>query len=149
MAVNEEDQLLQELAYALRRGREQRPYDNRSPARDDARADVEFVREALLEAGLVSPPLVRAGYSDKYGQVYVERIGNTGFPDPDEPVAVIRGQDRLAHTLMAHYLQLSTGEGVPSGQWESVARQVHRFFTWQQENPDKVRTPGTVTSKDD
>lgn len=50
MAVNEEDQL-QELAHALRKDREERPYDNRSPVRDDVRADVEFVRETLLKMG--------------------------------------------------------------------------------------------------
>lgn len=149
MAVNKEDQQLQELAYALRKDREERPYDNRSPVRDDARADVEFVRETLLEMGLLSPPLIRAGRSDKYGQVYVEHIGNSGFPDPDEPIALIRAQDRLAHLLMVHYLQLSAGPTIPPEQWKSVARQAHLFFNWQDVNQDKVRTPGTVRSKDD
>lgn len=141
--MNKRDEL-QELAYRLRKDREARPHDNRSPVRDDALADIEFVRDALLEAGLVSPPLIRAGRSDKYGQVYVERIGNTGFSDPDEPVALIRAQDRLAHHLMCEYLQRSSAIGVPREQWQSVARQAHLFFNWQEENPDKVRTPGTT-----
>lgn len=148
MAVNREDEL-QKLAYALRKDREARGYDNRSPVRNDALMDVEFVLNALMEAGLVSPALIRAGRSNKYGQVYVERIGNTGFSDPDEPVALIRAQDRLAHTVMVYYLQLSAAASVPPGQFESVARQVHLFMNWQEANRDKVRTPGTtVRSKD-
>lgn len=88
--------------------------------------------------------LIRAGYSDKYGQVYVERIGNTGFPDPDEPVALMRAQDRLTHRLMVYYHALSVEAHVPTKQWESVARQVYRFIDWQERNREKLRTPGTV-----
>jgi hypothetical protein len=142
MAVNETK--LQGISYALRKDREARSYDNRSPIRDDALADVEFVREALLEAGLVSPPLIRAGWSDKYGQVYVERIGNTGFPDANEPVALMRAQDRLTHRLMVYYHALSAEAHVPSAQMESVERQVHGFINWQEANRDKVRTPGAT-----
>lgn len=114
------------------------------PVRNDALAEVEFVLDALLEAGLVSPSLIRAGHSDKYGQVYVERVGNTGFSDPEEPVALIRAQDDLALKVMVLYLQLSAAGGVPQEQFESVARQVHCFTNWQEANRDKVRTPGTT-----
>jgi hypothetical protein len=88
--------------------------------------------------------LVRAGRSDKYGQVWVERVGSTGFPDPDEPVALMRAQDRLAHRLMQLYLSLSVTAGVPREQIESVRRQITAFREWREANRDKVRTPGRV-----
>jgi len=94
-----------------------------------------------------APPasdLVRAGYSDKYGQVYVERIGNTGFPDPDEPVALLRAQDKLAQKAIAFYHRLSASHRVTPEQRESVTRQVERFAAWAKANPTKMRLPGSA-----
>jgi hypothetical protein len=88
--------------------------------------------------------LVRAGYSDKYGQVYVERVGNTGFPDPDEPVALLRAQDKLAQKAIAFYHRLSASHRVTPEQRESVTRQVERFAAWAKANPTKMRLPGSA-----
>lgn len=86
---------------------------------------------------------VRAGCSDKYGQVYVERIGNTGFPDPDEPIALLRGQDKHAWAAMRFYKSLIDNDpGVSYEQRQSVARQCYRFQLFRDNNPDKMRTPG-------
>jgi hypothetical protein len=88
---------------------------------------------------------LRAGLSDKYGQVYVERVGNTGFSDPTEPVAVFRAQDRLALAVLHAYLgELRADPAVPVSQIESVERQAAAFEEWRREHPEKVRTPGTV-----
>jgi hypothetical protein len=91
----------------------------------------------------VKSDLIRAGYSDKYGQVYVERVGNTGFPDADEPVALLRAQDRLAQKAIAFYYRLTANHHrVTPEQLASVARQVQRFVAWSQANPTKMRLPG-------
>jgi hypothetical protein len=81
--------------------------------------------------------MIRAGSSDKYGQVYVERVGNTGFPDPDEPVALLRAQDRHALAAMA----------TPDAQRQSVATQVYRFQEFRIAHPEKLRTPGVAPAR--
>jgi hypothetical protein len=89
--------------------------------------------------------LYHAGVSDKYGNVYVEKVGNlNGFDDQTEPVVVLRARDDLAMQAMVHYLQLCMGtDGVPARQVESVKRQVTRFSKWRKFNPKKMRLPGT------
>jgi hypothetical protein len=87
---------------------------------------------------------ITAGRSDKYGQVYVERIGNTGFDDPNEPVGLFRAQDNYALTILESYLAiLEIDEEVPVAQIESVRRQIEAFHQWREDNPEKIRTPGT------
>lgn len=88
-------------------------------------------------------PVHRAGTSDKYGAVYVERVSRP-FCDPDEPIAVIRGADRFSAHVMPHYLGLLLADPhVPAAQVASVTRQVQRFTAWQAANAPSVRTPGT------
>lgn len=90
--------------------------------------------------------MIVAGRSDKYGQVHVEKVGNTGFPDPDEPIALFRGQDKKAEQVMAFYYNLlCDDEDVTEEQLQSVARQLVAFSTFAADNPDKMRTPGTMT----
>jgi hypothetical protein len=84
-----------------------------------------------------------AGQSDKYGQVYVERVGNTGFDDPAEPVALLRAQDDLAYEAMLVYLRLNDEDAeVSAAQAESVRRQVEAFERFRHAHPDRVRKPG-------
>lgn len=86
---------------------------------------------------------IRAGRSDKYGQVYVERIGNTGFDDPDEPVALLRAQDEHAYRAMLYYLRLNDEDPeVPAAQAESVRRQVEAFERFRRKDPERIRKPG-------
>lgn len=104
----------------------------------------EYVGRILSEAEALSEPIT-AGRSDKYGQVYVERIGNTGFPDPDEPVALLRAQDRLAYRAMLFYQDLINSDpDVSAEQRDSVSRQVARFHVFQACHPNRVRTPGAA-----
>lgn len=88
---------------------------------------------------------VRAGVSDKYGHVYVERVGQTGFPARDEPVALFRASDFYSLGILRHYLQALEGDGgVPAEQRESVRRQVQAFVDWRLANDDQIRLPGTT-----
>ena len=87
---------------------------------------------------------MRSGRSDKYGQVYVERIGSTGFDDPTEPVALLRAQDEKALGVMEGYLcELEADPRVPDEQVMSVRRQVEKFRQWRADHPERVRVPGT------
>lgn len=92
--------------------------------------------------------LIKAGRSDKYGQVYVERMGSSGFSDPGEPVAVLRAEDVHAWRAMQFYKSLIDGDPkVGSEQRQSVARQVYAFQLWQIDHPHRVRIPGSPASR--
>lgn len=91
-------------------------------------------------AGMAERDIITAGRSDKYGQVYVERVGNTGFSDPDEPIALLRAQDKYAEHVLAVYKALVDADPeVPAEQKQSVAEQVARFQAFGGQR----RTPGT------
>lgn len=84
-----------------------------------------------------------AGVSNKYGQVYVEREGRNGFPDRDEPVALLRAADEFALGALLYYRDLLyIAEGVHPEQLQSVEQQLANFGAWREANPDKVRKPG-------
>jgi hypothetical protein len=89
--------------------------------------------------------VIVAGKSDKYGQVYVERVGNTGFDDPNEPIGLIRAQDEYALQLMKLYLNmLQQDPEVPALQMSSVEKQINAMEIWRAQNPYKIRVPGTT-----
>jgi hypothetical protein len=84
--------------------------------------------------------------SDKYGEVYVQRTFNTTFPDPEEPVALLRAQDQWSLRILEVYLDtLRVDDRVPLEYRRSVERQVEAFRQWRDENPDLLRVPGTPT----
>lgn len=88
---------------------------------------------------------IQAGRSDKYGQVFVERYGNTGFDDPSEPVAMLRAQDDHAYYAMIDYLQRCGADPeVDDAQVASVRRQVEAFGAFRREHPERIRKPGRV-----
>jgi hypothetical protein len=88
-------------------------------------------------------PCLRPGCSHVI-QRAVTSVGNTGFPDPDEPVALLRAQDKLAQKAIAFYHRLSASHRVTPEQRESVTRQVERFAAWAKANPTKMRLPGSA-----
>lgn len=89
--------------------------------------------------------MIIAGYSSKYGQIYVERTGNTGFDaDLHEPIALHRSQDQHSVAVMEFYLsRLRADPAVPPQQIASVERQLQLMREWRAEHPERVRTPGT------
>jgi hypothetical protein len=87
--------------------------------------------------------LFHAGVSDKYGNVYVEKVGG-GFDDPAEPVALLRARDNLAMRAMVYYKALcNQTPGVVERQVKSVERQVSHFSRWRYHHRTKLRLPGS------
>lgn len=108
-----------------------------------ANAGLAALPDTAARPRLAPEVLLAAGVSNKYGQVHVERIGQTGFDDPAEPVALLRAQDEHALPVLAAYLlRLREDPAVPVAQVESVTRQVMAFARWRAANPGGVRTPG-------
>lgn len=106
-----------------------------------ARVAVDGADRKASKGAVVIP----AGTSDKYGQVHVERVGNTGFDDIAEPIAVLRAQDRHAlPTMRTYFAAMLMDEQVPETQIASVQRQIAAFEEWRIAHPEKVRTPGTT-----
>lgn len=88
--------------------------------------------------------MIPAGFSDKYGHVFVERVGRTGFDDTEEPVALLRAQDEHAVAVLEYYmLRLKADRRVTQAQVESVQRQLRNFLGWRIEHPGRVRVPGS------
>lgn len=104
-----------------------------------------LIKRAEADKAPMSKPLIAAGISDKYGQVYVERIGNTGFDGPPEPVALLRAQDEHAYRSMLDYLRRCAADpDVPDEQALSVGRQIEAFDRFRSEHPELIRKPGRV-----
>ncbi len=61
--------------------------------------------------------------SGKYGKLDIPGIGR------DEPVFVLRGQDRLAETAIDLYQALARSHGAPVE--AGVRKEIERFHDWQ------------------
>lgn len=72
-----------------------------------------------------------------------EAIGSAqGLKFPiDEPVFLIRAQDKLAPQAVANYLSMSQANGVNPDQLELVARTVNDIKVFQRDHADKVKLP--------
>lgn len=82
----------------------------------------------------------------KYGQVTVEHEPGTSLNGTDEPVFVLRAQDKLAVQTIARYrnfaAQIEEEESQRSEEFFTVLDNVLEAFTdWQRENADKVKLP--------
>ncbi|MBN1374725.1 MAG: hypothetical protein JXA01_01080 [Dehalococcoidia bacterium] len=60
--------------------------------------------------------------SGKYGEINIKGIGT------DEPVFILRAQDKLAATIIAMYRLLVISHG--SGIAESVSKEIEKFNSW-------------------
>ncbi len=83
------------------------------------------------------------GFDGKYGRVTTE---HGDIPD-DEPVIVFRARDIRTRGVLAHYLRLCDEGGSPVRHLRLVAETMARFIRWQEDNPDKVRTPDSERSR--
>ena len=79
------------------------------------------------------------GYDGKYGQVTTER---KEIPE-DEPVIVLRAQDRYMLAALRSYWQACTEGGAGEEHLAAVAETRERVIRWQRANPGKVKVPDT------
>lgn len=74
---------------------------------------------------------------NKYGEVTVEYEPGTPFGE-DEPVFILRGQDRSAPMIIQAYAHAHEQQG----ELFVAAKQAHeQMLQWQRDNPDKVKEP--------
>jgi hypothetical protein len=71
----------------------------------------------------------------KYGQIEIP-----GIPD-DEPVFVLRAQDKVAYTAISVYQGLAREAGATRAFTEGVAEVMREFTEWREANRNKVKTP--------
>ena len=71
----------------------------------------------------------------KYGDVDIP-----GIPD-DEPVFILRGQDKCTPQVVRQYAESAQRSGSPTEHHASARRQADAIDEWQKENPDKVKSP--------
>jgi hypothetical protein len=77
--------------------------------------------------------------SSKYGKVTLER----GSIPEDEPVFVLRSQDKLAPRLLEYYEMMCKAQGATETQVEAVVRAGEGMRAWQVEHHDRVKLPDT------
>lgn len=77
------------------------------------------------------------GYEKKYGSITTER---GDIPD-DEPVFVLRAQDAAMVATLDAYLSMCSGLGSPQRHLNGIQEARETVRVWQQEHPDRVKTP--------
>jgi len=75
------------------------------------------------------------GFDGKYGQVTTERK----IIPADEPVIVLRAQDRLATHAIGAYLKLAREAGCGDDHITAILTTQERFETWQATHQDQVK----------
>jgi hypothetical protein len=75
----------------------------------------------------------------KYGKITTER---GSIPD-DEPVFLLRAQDRLSVQAIEAYMRLCQVNGCPSPHLEALDEVFLAFVNWQGQHPRRVKIPGT------
>lgn len=83
------------------------------------------------------------GFDRKYGRVTTE---HGDIPD-DEPVIVFRGRDRLLVAVLDEYVRQCAAAGSPQRHVDIVQTSREKIRQWQQDNPDRVRTPDSERSR--
>jgi hypothetical protein len=83
------------------------------------------------------------GFDRKYGQVTTEH----GDIPEDEPVIVFRARDRLTVDVLDDYLRRCAAAGSPQRHLDLVQGTRELFRQWQQDHPDRVRTPDSERSR--
>lgn len=75
--------------------------------------------------------------------------GNLAFP-ADEPLFLLRGQDKAAPDTIATYWEICMGYGDPIAEDQCPEEHCHAvqaagvaLSAWQTEHPDRVKVPGT------
>ena len=59
----------------------------------------------------------------------------------DEPVFVLRAQDKLAVFAISKYYQKSVAEGCDKKHILEIEKIYNDFFKWRRNNPDKIKLP--------
>ncbi len=72
---------------------------------------------------------------NKYGEIEIE-----GIP-ADEPVFVLRAQDRLSTPILIRYQNMATVGECSDEFIKGIDQAFSNFADWQIENKDKVKTP--------
>jgi hypothetical protein len=75
----------------------------------------------------------------KYGEITTEH-GSIGA---DEPVFLLRAQDKLAVAAIEAYVRLCSANSCPSPHLEALDVAIGRFVEWQFNHPQRVKLPGT------
>lgn len=59
----------------------------------------------------------------------------------NEPVFVLRGNDRNSVPTLKRYLRACEEDGSPTDHMFDIVRIIDEFIKYQKENPDKVKIP--------
>lgn len=79
--------------------------------------------------------------SENYGKVSILRIGN------DEPVFILRAQDKSAEAAIEMYKALVTSHGSPLA--KDIQKEIDVFKSWsgRKKSPDKLKSLGSCAEE--
>lgn len=81
----------------------------------------------------------------KYGKVTTELVKNTDgeelWPDPDEPVFIIRAKDRSSIAAIMCYAVGARALGADQSFIDDINASVRRFDAWQKANRSQTKVP--------
>jgi len=83
------------------------------------------------------------GFDGKYGRVTTEH----GERPEYGPAIVLGARDIRTRAVLGHERRLCDEGGSPVRHLRLVAETMARFIRWQEDNPDKVRTPDSERSR--
>jgi hypothetical protein len=81
------------------------------------------------------------------GQMIIKVSDGSVIPE-DEPLILFRARDKLAVTMMEHYLSLCRDAGCDPGQLELMHRRIADFLAWQKENEAVMKRPSSEPGDD-
>ena len=77
------------------------------------------------------------GRDPKYGEVTTKK----GSIPRDEPVFVLRAQDRAALPTLRHYENECRVLGAGEDHYSAITNVIEKFQKFADDNPDKIKTP--------
>jgi hypothetical protein len=76
----------------------------------------------------------------KYPRVDIDTGGHSPIGE-DEPIFILRAQDKKSVKLLDSYLLLCQGSGCSGDHLEAIEENIKRFEDWQSQNPSAVKLP--------
>ena len=80
--------------------------------------------------------------------ISIRNIYNGNEIPEDEPTFIFRAKDRLSVKTLLAYYRFCTMDNCTVEQLESLENMINEFKTWQKNNPDKMKQPGSTMPED-
>lgn len=81
-------------------------------------------------------------------EIKIVNVYNGNEIPEDEPTFIFRAKDRLAIEVLRFYKVKCELDGCTSEQLEGITNELHKFISFRNNNPDKMKQPGITMPQD-